>query len=73
MIPDPKPKRVDISPEDYTKLRRKVYEEQDCKCIKCKRWFPFHMFSLHHKDHKSKGGGDVRENVDGYCLGCHPA
>jgi len=69
MRPNPKPKKIKLSPEEYTVLRRLVYYEQHGICKGCGLWFPFNQFSLHHKD---RAIGDVRENVEGYCVPCHP-
>jgi hypothetical protein len=67
--PNPKKKKVKLSPLDYHNLREKVYGDQRGICEGCGRWFHFSEWSLHHYDRKL---GDVRSNVDGYCLGCHP-
>ncbi|OEU68438.1 MAG: hypothetical protein BBJ57_02415 [Desulfobacterales bacterium PC51MH44] len=69
MTPNPKRKKVKLSDKEYTDLRWEVYHEQFGCCMKCKKWFKFNFFSLHHKD---RSIGDVRSNVDGYCLECHP-
>ena len=69
MIPNPKHKKVKLSAEAYRVLRECVYEHQGGLCMGCFKWFPFNEWSLHHKD---RAVGDVRSNVDGYCLGCHP-
>ena len=69
MKSNPKPKKVKLSPKEYTKLRQQVYNEQFGACLGCGYYLKFNHFSLHHKD---RAIGDVRSNVDGYCLGCHP-
>jgi hypothetical protein len=69
MTPNPKPKKVKLSPKEYTILRQQVYREQNGACLGCGYWLKFSHFSLHHKD---RAIGDVRSNVDGYGLCCHP-
>jgi hypothetical protein len=75
MTPDPKPKKVKLSKKDYALLRKQVYDEQEGCCLGCGYWVKPSHFSLHHKN---RAVGDVRSNVDGYCLGdyrgvrCHP-
>ena len=66
---NPKNKKVKLSEADYHLLRLFVYNEQWESCKGCLKWKRFNEFSLHHKD---RAVGDVRSNVDGYCLGCHP-
>ena len=72
MKPYPKNKPVKLHSKAYRKLRREVYYDQLCKCIGCGSWVSLDCFSLHHKKTRGSGGGDTRENVDGYCLFCHP-
>ena len=69
MTPNPKVKKIKLSAKEYHALRRRVYEDQNGLCLKCRRWFPFEEMSLHHY---SRAVGDSYSNVDGFCLGCHP-
>jgi hypothetical protein len=69
MTPDPKKKKVKLSKKDYALLRKMVYDEQFGCCLGCGYWLKFNHFSLHHSD---RAIGDVRENVSGWCLECHP-
>lgn len=73
MNPDPKTKRINLNTKEYTKLRRKVYQDQSCRCYECGEWLAFDYFSLHHKASGGMGmkSDDVRENVIGVCLPCH--
>lgn len=52
--------------------RRRVLEEQDFSCNRCKlkEWqgFPI-MIELEHKDGNNKN--NVRENLEGLCPNCH--
>lgn len=68
----PKKLRKKLSAWKYQRLRRKVYEEQFYRCIKCAKFLNFWEFSLHHIKTKGAGGDDSRDNVEGYCLKCHP-
>ena len=72
IINQPKRKRIKLSPKKYNDLRREAYYDQYQCCIKCGAWIEFDCFSLHHKKTRGSGGGDTRDNVDGYCLFCHP-
>jgi len=72
MAPNPKKLRIKLSPDEYARLRNRVYIKQYCCCIKCGKWLRFDEFSLHHIISRGAGGDDSEENVDGYCVGCHP-
>ena len=69
MTPNPKVKKVKLPAKEYHALRMRVYEDQYGLCLRCLRWFPFDEFSLHHY---SRSVGDIRSNVDGFCLEHHP-
>jgi hypothetical protein len=66
---DPKKIRVKLSQKEYHELREQVWYDQQKKCAGCGWWKPFNEFSLHHWN---RAIGDVRTNVTGYGLCCHP-
>jgi len=72
MTPNPKKPPIRLSKKEYQALRLVIYTKQYGICKGCGFWFPENQFSLHHIVSRGAGGDDSEENVDGYCVGCHP-
>ena len=72
MPANPKRKRIKLPDKLYTALRLKIHLKQYGLCKGCGHWFPENRFSLHHIKSKGAGGDDTEENLDGYCVPCHP-
>ena len=75
-LPFDKPKniegRVTLSPSELTKLKTKIWHEQNRNCPRCGRtiWVVSDG-ELHHKRKRSLGRDDRRENLEVICAGCH--
>lgn len=66
------PPRVQLSPEAYQDLKRRVYVRQGGRCAGCGR---ARQLDLHHKRGRGVGGGyrrDTDEDTVGICSECHP-
>ena len=72
MTPNPKKPPIRLSKKEYQALRLVIYTKQYGICKGCGFWFPENRFSLHHIKSRGAGGDDSEENVEGYCVGCHP-
>jgi len=68
----PKTPPVRLSKKEYHEQRKRLYEKQFRRCLKCQKWFPFNELSFHHTD--TGGMGMKGDDDKGYlcCLKCHP-
>ena len=74
--PQPKKKRIKLSPREWQKLRKEKWFEADGRCWDCGEFTKLHgtLFSAGHLCHiKSKGAGgdDSAENTRIKCYACH--
>lgn len=65
MPPDPKPDRRIVDPDLMKRLHLELANEP------CERECGRIGAVLHHKVHRSQGGGDLRENLEWLCFACH--
>ena len=64
--------RLILSGNDYTKLRRARYTEQDECCADCGAWCEFESTELHHIDGRGLGGGKRDDRATRLlCIICH--
>ena len=78
MNPQPKNKRIKLSPKDHHEMRHKIYNNQLGCCKQCTLWVDIEQFHLHHKTSKGAGGDDEYDvndpensNLVGLCWQCH--
>lgn len=64
--------KLPIKESQKTRLRRKIYEEQNGICGYClTKLEHFDLMTLDHIKPKSKGGTMARENLIGVCFNCN--
>ncbi len=68
MEPRFKEKKVKLSPEDYRRQRRQLFDNYDWRCANCGRILPLER---DHIKKRSQGGGDEYTNAQPLCHKCH--
>jgi len=76
MRPDPKHKRIKLTPSQMERLKQDIRDERGPFCEKCGRFLPLHGGILygahfHHKKSRGAGGDDTTENFEILCWACH--
>ena len=78
--PQPKHKRLDLSPYERNKLKVRLYRKAGGSCQTCGHWIPLKLESgfsiigcahLSHIKSKKAGGDDSEENCIIECFHCH--
>ena len=71
--PDPKVKRIALTPKEYERLITEVWENSDktCQNPKCRKYVKRNEAAVHHKKTKGAGGHDIKDNMELYCKECH--
>jgi 5-methylcytosine-specific restriction endonuclease McrA len=60
--------RLELSPEEYKKLRIRVLERDGWRCQECGS---MERLEVHHINRRSQLGGDVMQNLITLCAVCH--
>ena len=60
--------RVALNTEEYLKLCQEVLKRDDWRCQNCG---VMRRLQIHHKQFRSHGGDDTKENLITLCGGCH--
>jgi nitrate/TMAO reductase-like tetraheme cytochrome c subunit len=53
---------------NYRRVCDELAKEQAHRCANCDKLAPL---SFHHKQHRSKGRLDTKQNLEGLCVDCH--
>ena len=66
------PRRSDVEElPDYRTHKHSLYGEQEGYCNGCHCQFPFTGLTVDHKDPRSQGGSDAKDNLQLLCTGCN--
>ncbi len=52
-------------------LRKRVFQRDDYRCVKCARTVTLRTGQLHEKIHRGQGGERTLENTETLCAECH--
>jgi len=66
----PKRPRLRLETELYEQLRNEVLRRDGWRCQVCGSR---QNLQIHHKEFRSQGGDDTKENLITLCAGCHEA
>jgi 5-methylcytosine-specific restriction endonuclease McrA len=67
-VPNFKVRRVKLRPEEYHRLRERVFQRDGYQCVRCGSGGPL---QAHHLQFRSQQGGDLYENLISLCFLCH--
>ncbi len=72
MTPNPKKKRIKLSPKEYRELRKKVHKIAGGYCEICLcTYAPIESGHVHHVKSVGAGGNDSADNCIWVCYVCH--
>jgi len=60
--------RLELSPEEYIRLRMRVLERDGWRCQECGS---MECLEVHHMKPRSQLGDDMIDNLIALCAGCH--
>ena len=76
MKPDPKHKRIKLTPAQWDSLRVSEWGKRGCCCERCHKYLDIKGGlergpHFHHKKTRGAGGDDTPENLEMLCWHCH--